>query len=66
MSSVEVKGNAGQTNYAAQKRALLVFKSVALELGSRIRCNVIAPIYRNGNDGQIKRRCGKGWREEFH
>jgi NAD(P)-dependent dehydrogenase (short-subunit alcohol dehydrogenase family) len=27
-----------------QKRALLVFKSVALELGSRnIRCNVIAP-----------------------
>jgi NAD(P)-dependent dehydrogenase (short-subunit alcohol dehydrogenase family) len=39
-------------------------KSVALELGSRIRCNVIAPIYRNGNDGQIKRRCGKGWREE--
>jgi 3-oxoacyl-[acyl-carrier protein] reductase len=38
------KGNAGQTNYAAQKRALLVFKSVALELGSRnIRCNVIAP-----------------------
>jgi 3-oxoacyl-[acyl-carrier protein] reductase len=43
MSSV-VEWNAGQTNYAAQKRALLVFKSVALELGSRnIRCNVIAP-----------------------
>ena len=44
-SVVGVKGNAGQTNYAASKAGIIVFsKSVALELGSRnIRCNVIAP-----------------------
>ena len=42
---VGVKGNAGQTNYAASKAGIIGFsKSVALELGSRnIRCNVIAP-----------------------
>ena len=44
-SVVGVKGNAGQTNYAASKAGVIGFsKSVALELGSRnIRCNVIAP-----------------------
>jgi len=44
-SVVGVKGNAGQTNYAASKAGILGFtKSVALELGSRnIRCNAIAP-----------------------
>ena len=44
-SVVGVKGNAGQTNYAASKSAIIGFtKSVALELGSRnIRCNAIAP-----------------------
>lgn len=44
-SVVGVKGNAGQTNYAASKAGVLGFtKSVALELGSRnIRCNAIAP-----------------------
>ncbi len=44
-SIVGVKGNAGQTNYAASKAGILGFtKSVALELGSRnIRCNAIAP-----------------------
>ena len=44
-SVVGVKGNAGQTNYAASKAGIIGFsKSVALELGSRnIRCNVIAP-----------------------
>ena len=44
-SVVGLKGNAGQTNYAASKAGILGFsKSVALELGSRnIRCNVIAP-----------------------
>ena len=44
-SVVGVKGNAGQTNYAASKAGILGFtKSVALELGSRnIRSNVIAP-----------------------
>ena len=44
-SVVGVKGNAGQSNYAASKAAIIGFsKSIAIELGSRnIRCNVIAP-----------------------
>lgn len=44
-SVVGVKGNAGQSNYAASKAGILGFtKSIALELGSRnIRCNAIAP-----------------------
>lgn len=44
-SVVGVKGNAGQSNYAASKAGLIGFtKSIAQELGSRnIRCNAIAP-----------------------
>jgi 3-oxoacyl-[acyl-carrier protein] reductase len=44
-SIVGVKGNAGQSNYAASKAGIIGFsKSMALELGSRnIRSNVIAP-----------------------
>ena len=44
-SVVGLKGNAGQSNYAASKSGILGFsKSVALELGSRnVRSNVIAP-----------------------
>ncbi len=44
-SVVGLKGNAGQTNYAASKAGIIGFtKSVALELGSRgIRSNAIAP-----------------------
>jgi 3-oxoacyl-[acyl-carrier protein] reductase len=44
-SVVGVKGNAGQSNYAASKAGIIGFsKSIAQELGSRnIRCNVIAP-----------------------
>ena len=44
-SVVGLKGNAGQSNYAASKAGIIGFsKSIALELGSRnIRCNVIAP-----------------------
>ena len=44
-SIVGIKGNAGQTNYAASKAGIIGFsKSLALELGSRnIRSNVIAP-----------------------
>jgi 3-oxoacyl-[acyl-carrier protein] reductase len=44
-SVVGVKGNPGQSNYAASKAGIIGFtKSVALELGSRnIRCNAIAP-----------------------
>jgi 3-oxoacyl-[acyl-carrier protein] reductase len=44
-SIVGVKGNAGQSNYAASKAGIIGFsKSIALELGSRnIRSNVVAP-----------------------
>ena len=44
-SVVGIKGNAGQSNYAASKSGIIGFsKSIAQELGSRsIRCNVIAP-----------------------
>jgi len=44
-SIIGIRGNAGQTSYAASKAGIIGFtKSVALELGSRnIRCNAIAP-----------------------
>jgi 3-oxoacyl-[acyl-carrier protein] reductase len=44
-SIIGMRGNAGQSSYAASKAGILGFtKSVAQELGSRnIRCNAIAP-----------------------
>ncbi|RPG67544.1 MAG: 3-oxoacyl-[acyl-carrier-protein] reductase [Flavobacteriaceae bacterium TMED42] len=44
-SVVGIKGNAGQSNYAASKAGIIGFsKAIALELGSRnIRSNIIAP-----------------------
>jgi 3-oxoacyl-[acyl-carrier protein] reductase len=44
-SIIGVRGNAGQSSYAASKAGIIGFtKSIALELGSRnIRCNAIAP-----------------------
>lgn len=44
-SIVGVRGNAGQSSYAASKAGIIGFtKSVAHELGSRnVRCNAIAP-----------------------
>jgi 3-oxoacyl-[acyl-carrier protein] reductase len=44
-SIIGIRGNAGQSSYAASKAGLIGFtKSIALELGSRnIRCNAIAP-----------------------
>tara|TARA_B100001564_G_C20423539_1_gene571207 strand:- start:344 stop:784 length:441 start_codon:yes stop_codon:yes gene_type:complete len=44
-SIVGVKGNPGQSNYAASKAGVNGFtKSIALELASRnIRCNAVAP-----------------------
>jgi 3-oxoacyl-[acyl-carrier protein] reductase len=44
-SIIGVRGNAGQSSYAASKAGIIGFtKSIAQELGSRnIRCNAIAP-----------------------
>ena len=44
-SIIGIRGNAGQSSYAASKAGIIGFtKSVAKELGSRnIRCNAIAP-----------------------
>jgi 3-oxoacyl-[acyl-carrier protein] reductase len=44
-SIVGIRGNAGQSSYAASKAGIIGFtKSIAAELGSRnVRCNAIAP-----------------------
>ncbi|HEY5369326.1 MAG TPA: 3-oxoacyl-[acyl-carrier-protein] reductase [Hanamia sp.] len=44
-SIIGMRGNAGQSSYAASKAGIIGFtKSIAVELGSRnIRCNAIAP-----------------------
>lgn len=65
-SVVGVKGNAGQTNYAASKAGIIGFsKSVALELGSRnIRSNVIAPGFiETEMTAKLDEATVKGWRE---
>jgi len=65
-SVVGVKGNAGQTNYAASKAGILGFtKSVALELGSRnIRCNAIAPGFiETEMTGKLPEETVKSWRD---
>jgi 3-oxoacyl-[acyl-carrier protein] reductase len=65
-SVVGVKGNAGQTNYAASKAGIIGFtKSVALELGSRnIRCNAIAPGFiETEMTDKLDADTVKGWRD---
>ncbi|CDF79185.1 3-oxoacyl-[acyl-carrier protein] reductase [Formosa agariphila KMM 3901] len=65
-SVVGVKGNAGQTNYAASKAGIIGFsKSVALELGSRnIRSNVVAPGFiETEMTAKLDEATVKGWRE---
>lgn len=65
-SVVGVKGNAGQTNYAASKAGIIGFsKSVALELGSRsIRSNVVAPGFiETEMTAKLDENTIKGWRE---
>jgi 3-oxoacyl-[acyl-carrier protein] reductase len=65
-SVVGVKGNAGQTNYAASKAGIIGFtKSVALELGSRnIRCNAIAPGFiETEMTGKLDEKTVQSWRD---
>lgn len=67
-SVVGVKGNAGQTNYAASKAGVIGFsKSVALELGSRnIRCNVIAPGFiETEMTAKLNEDVVAGWRDSI-
>ena len=67
-SVVGVKGNAGQTNYAASKAGIIGFsKSVALELGSRnIRSNVIAPGFiETEMTAKLDEKTVQGWRDSI-
>ncbi|MDQ7918324.1 3-oxoacyl-[acyl-carrier-protein] reductase [Mesonia sp. MT50] len=64
-SVVGVKGNAGQSNYAASKAGMIGFsKSMALELGSRnIRTNVIAPGFiETEMTAKLDEKTVEGWR----
>ncbi len=65
-SVVGVKGNAGQTNYAASKAGVIGFtKSTAIEVGSRnIRCNAIAPGFiETEMTAKLDEETVKGWRK---
>ncbi len=67
-SVVGVKGNAGQSNYAASKAGIIGFtKSIALELGSRnIRCNAVAPGFiETEMTGALNPDTVKQWRESI-
>lgn len=67
-SVVGLKGNAGQSNYAASKAGIVGFsKSVALELGSRnIRSNVIAPGFiETEMTAKLDEKVVEGWRNEI-
>jgi len=65
-SVVGIKGNAGQSNYAASKAGIIGFtKSVALELGSRgIRANAIAPGFiETEMTGKLDEKTVQAWRD---
>lgn len=67
-SVVGVKGNAGQSNYAASKAGMIGFtKSIALELGSRnIRCNAIAPGFiETEMTDKLDDKVVQSWRDEI-
>jgi 3-oxoacyl-[acyl-carrier protein] reductase len=65
-SVVGVKGNAGQSNYAASKAGIIGFtKSIALELGSRnIRSNAVAPGFiETEMTGALDEKVVQQWRD---
>jgi 3-oxoacyl-[acyl-carrier protein] reductase len=65
-SVVGIRGNAGQSNYAASKAGIIGFtKSIALELGSRsIRCNAVAPGFiETEMTGALDEKVVAQWRE---
>lgn len=67
-SVVGVKGNAGQSNYAASKAGIIGFtKSIAIELGSRnIRCNAIAPGFiETEMTGKLDEKVVQQWRDSI-
>ena len=67
-SIVGLKGNAGQSNYAASKSGIIGFsKSVALELGSRnVRSNVIAPGFiETEMTGKLDEKIVQSWRDSI-
>lgn len=67
-SVVGVKGNAGQSNYAASKAGIIGFtKSIAIELGSRnIRCNAIAPGFiETEMTGALDEKVVQQWRDSI-
>jgi 3-oxoacyl-[acyl-carrier protein] reductase len=67
-SVVGIKGNAGQSNYAASKAGIIGFtKSIALELGSRnIRSNAIAPGFiETEMTAALDPKVVEGWRDSI-
>ncbi len=67
-SVVGIRGNAGQTNYAASKAGIIGFtKSVALELGSRnIRSNAIAPGFiETEMTGELNEKALEEWKQQI-
>ena len=65
-SVVGIRGNGGQSNYAASKAGIIGFtKSVALELGSRnIRSNAIAPGFiETEMTGELDKKVVDAWKE---
>ena len=67
-SVVGVRGNAGQSNYAASKAGIIGFtKSIALELGSRnIRSNAIAPGFiETEMTAALDPKVVQGWRDSI-